>query len=727
MIQEISCSPDDELRQLIDGRLSDARCEQVLSHVENCPDCMARLEALEADSSDPLIESLAKISDSDLQRAEEELGLDSDSSSTKKLLGFLGNEFNRKTPTLTLPCQMGPYRIERLIGQGGMGEVYEAWHVRLERPVAIKLIRSSRQEDPATHSHFLKEMTTAGKFDHPNLVRAYDAWDDDGHLYLALELLDGASVKNLASAGKIASTAEIVEIMTGTCKALEHLHHNGLVHCDVKPANVMRLQNSTIKLIDFGLTCSSDPAKTAVRGKAGTKGYMSPEQEDTEQPLDHRTDIYSAGCLLKFLLRHLPKAIDKPYDPESIRFLEAIAQRMSQADPNDRYQTIEDVLTDLERLRHLADRAGKGMLRSGFLWVMLVLVFGGLSVSAWQIVLLTDRNATLVVTNTQPNDVLVLTSDAGEVRSVEVGENPKFVVAPGSYRLTLKTPANRSLSPVAITVASRDHVTVAINGVPKPFELIMVEIPAGQYVMGGPAEAPETLPNELPNRTIEIAKPFKMGMYEVTIAQFREFVTATGYVTEAESTGLGGWKASTASSWGEQSADFCWTKPGYPLADTLPVSVVTYADANAFCEWLSDREGERYRLPTEAEWEYACRAGTTGAFHFPFDSRDSYCWSLWNVKTTVRPRPVGTRHPNAWGLYDMCGNIREWCIDWYADRTYELPYKEFPSGPATGDMRVIRSGCFIDMNGFMMSSHRGYLAPTQAVNTQGFRVVQELP
>jgi len=253
----------------------------------------------------------------------------------------------------------------------------------------------------------------------------------------------------------------------------------------------------------------------------------------------------------------------------------------------------------------------------------------------------------------------------------------------------------------------------------------MMAIPAGNFVMGACDGDSEAQPDELPCRTITFTKPFQMGVYEVTVAQFVEFVEAQGYKTQAESSGLGGWKASTASSWGSQNPNLNWSSPGYPVAADLPVTMVSYEDALAFCAWLSKRDGKIYRLPTEAEWEYACRAGSKDVYHFPIKSRDSYCWSLWNTKKTVCPRPVGTRQPNPWGLFDMIGNAREWCHDWYGEKAYLLSQKEFPQGPAKGTLRVIRGGCFIDMNSFLRSSHRGYLAPDQVLNNQGFRVVAE--
>jgi serine/threonine-protein kinase len=215
---------------------------------------------------------------------------------------------NRRQPTLSPPCELGPYKIERIIGEGGMGEVYAGRHTRLDRPVALKVIRGFRQGDPVSHSHFLKEAASAGKLDHPNLVRAYDAWEADGTLYLALELLDGKPLQKLAAEGRIASVREVLDAAIGICRGLEHLHASGLVHRDVKPANVMRLQDGSIKLIDFGLAVTGSPGtphEGAVAPIAGTKGYMAPEQTDGSGKIDARTDIFGAGQVIRFLLRNV--------------------------------------------------------------------------------------------------------------------------------------------------------------------------------------------------------------------------------------------------------------------------------------------------------------------------------------------------------------------------------------------------------------------------------------
>jgi len=304
--------------------------------------------------------------------------------------------------------------------------------------------------------------------------------------------------------------------------------------------------------------------------------------------------------------------------------------------------------------------------------------------------------------------------------------------------------ADRHVSPSMLTLSSNAEETLRIVPGPgdtavgndgdsqdkplviqSPIEIAMTAIPAGRFLMGASDGDELAGPDELPQREVVFEQPFRISTYEITVGQFRKFVEGTGYVTTAEAHD-GGWVASRASSWGRQDPSLSWENPGYPLADSLPVTVVTYEDVQQFCEWLSQRNRSRYRLPTEAEWEYACRAGTTGPYHFAYEARDAYCWSLWNAKDTVRPRPVGTRQPNPWGLFDINGNVREWCLDWYAEDAYSTLYIDAPEGPPTGTLRVIRGGCFIDLDSFLRSSRRGYLKHLQALNNQGFRVVELL-
>ena len=159
-----------------------------------------------------------------------------------------------------------------------MGEVYEAWHKNLKRHVAIKVIRGVRQGDPAAHDAFLREMETAGQLEHPSLVRAHDGWEQDGCLFLVQELLDGESLHTLAKRREINKPEEILSALLGICRALEKLHSSHVLHRDVTPSNVMRLEDGTIKLIDYGLAVALDAGLDATTQRAGTEGFMAPEQ-----------------------------------------------------------------------------------------------------------------------------------------------------------------------------------------------------------------------------------------------------------------------------------------------------------------------------------------------------------------------------------------------------------------------------------------------------------------
>ena len=227
-----------------------------------------------------------------------------------------------------------------------------------------------------------------------------------------------------------------------------------------------------------------------------------------------------------------------------------------------------------------------------------------------------------------------------------------------------------------------------------------------------------------PQYRVRISKPFRLSAYETTVGQFRAFVGETKYRTDAESSGEGG-VVRGRNGQDDRKPEYTWRQPDVAPGDDYPVGQLSWNDAAAFCHWLSGKEHRTYRLPTEAEWEWACRAGSEGAYSFGDDANElgDYAWYADN--SDGKSHPVGRKKPNAWGLYDMHGNIAEYCQDWYAD----LPtgVRTDPKGPAQGDLRVIRSFGFIDSAEGMQSDARAAFAPAGSMFHFGFRVLCEAP
>jgi formylglycine-generating enzyme required for sulfatase activity len=246
----------------------------------------------------------------------------------------------------------------------------------------------------------------------------------------------------------------------------------------------------------------------------------------------------------------------------------------------------------------------------------------------------------------------------------------------------------------------------------------MVLIPPGEFLMGSEDEA-----SERPVHRVRITRPFRISQREVTVGDFRQFVKAASYRTQAERDGKGGRIYDYVGKVPIQDKAFIWRAPGYPDAptDDYPVSQVSWEDAHAFCRWLSQVEGQPYRLPTEAEWEYACRSETTTPWSFGDDERllKEYAWYT-RTQAGESPHPWGKKAPNPHGLRDMHGNIAEWCQDWYG------PYPEGlqvdPRGPETGERRVVRGGSWNSNPRQVRSSARRSELPRTTHYAIGFRV-----
>jgi sulfatase modifying factor 1 len=281
----------------------------------------------------------------------------------------------------------------------------------------------------------------------------------------------------------------------------------------------------------------------------------------------------------------------------------------------------------------------------------------------------------------------------------------------------------------------------------------LVRIPAGEFQMGT-AEDPqalserfglneELLGGETRAHRVRIGRPFFLGRHEVTVGQFRAFVEATGYRTEAEINSLGGAGWDTASRTFRADPNFNWRHWGAPQRQNHPVVNVSWNDAVAFCTWLSRKEATIYRLPTEAEWEYACRAGTNTYWHHGDAVEDlteianvadaalaqqatDLKWPLSASDGYAFPAPIGSFRPNAFGLYDMHGNVTEWCFDWFSASSYSATATVDPLGPPSGETRVLRGGSWLFDPAWSRSASRGRLPAEFRYVDIGFRVAREI-
>ena len=269
----------------------------------------------------------------------------------------------------------------------------------------------------------------------------------------------------------------------------------------------------------------------------------------------------------------------------------------------------------------------------------------------------------------------------------------------------------------------------------------VVLIPAGRFLMGASGKNKIAIAAEKPLHTVTIspgAPGFYLGRCEVTRGQFAAFVAETGYRTQAEKEKLSwAWKGMTKPP--RRAAGLSWRKAGFPQTDEHPVVHVSWNDAKAFCDWLTRRTGEQAALPTEAQWEYACRAGTDTIFPWGDDPDRGRGWGNMADKSAkakfpgwvvspwsdgqVFTAPVGQYRPNAFGLHDMTGNVAEWCWDFYGKRYYSHPASALdPWGPPSGQYLIARGGCWGWPAANCRSAGRGRWMAHARIDLMGFRV-----
>ncbi|NQU10957.1 protein kinase, partial [bacterium] len=308
--------------------------------------------------------------------------------------------------------------ILELLGRGGMGAVYKARQIQLDRLVALKILPPGVGDDPAFADRFAREAKALARLNHPNIVTLYEFGRTDGLFFFLMEYVDGVSLRQLLNAGRVAPR-EALAIVPAICDALQYAHDQGIVHRDIKPENVLLDRSGRVKVADFGLarivaaagtaasaagsapegrleTADATPATTEAGHVMGTPAYMAPEHQDHPGDVDHRADIYSLGVVFyQMLTGDLPA---RPIDPPSRKVvvdvrLDEVVLRALEKEPELRYQQARDLKTGVETIATSAvptapAQKAKLVVRKIVVAVLALAVVAGL---AWVGLALTHR------------------------------------------------------------------------------------------------------------------------------------------------------------------------------------------------------------------------------------------------------------------------------------------------------------------------------------------------
>ncbi len=656
------------------------------------------------------------------------------------------------------------YLVIRLIAQGGMGAVYQARDQRLGSIIALK---ETFFTDDHLRKAFEREARLLAGLRHAALPVVSDHFMEDAGQFLIMQYIPGDDLATLLERlGKPFAVSDVLKWGDILLDSLEYLHAQEppIIHRDIKPQNLKLTERGEIILLDFGLAKGSPQMMSQVTGGGSILGYTphyAPLEQIQGTGTDPRSDLYSLAATLQ----HLMTCVTPPD-----ALARASASICGQPDPlvaacdlnPDVPRTIADILMKaMEQNRELRP-ANAAQMRKAWRAAMHNLPgredvtiirssgaepFEGSSEGA-SISPESDSTTSVQVSPVQATEVEAVggrntqTGARGRVPFVRIGMAAAMMVIValalwvgfrrGENRgemieasTALKPAGDASLPKIEVPplrpftfdlvmLDSAGRVTRKRQGEMRVFSedlngamLDMVEIPGGAFMMGSPDNEKERLPYEGPQHQVNVP-PFYMGKFEITQAQ---------------------WRAVAALPKVEYDLN---PSPSKFKGDNLPVDTISWEDATEFCARLSLKTGRAYRLPSEAEWEYACRARTETPFHFG----DTITPELVNYNgeypyadeakglNRQKTMPVGsTKMANGFGLFDMHGNLWEWCQDEWQNSYQNTPTDgtAFEDTEAVLD-RVLRGGSWYGNAGICRSADRTWATPEGANYIFGFRV-----
>ena len=412
------------------------------------------------------------------------------------------------------------YRVVRLIGEGGMGSVYEAEHRVMQRAVALKVIKRAFTDNPARVERFRREVRTAARLSHPNIVTTYDAEDTGTTLFLVMEYVEGVSLGRLVKERGPLPVPEACDHVRQAALGLQHAHERGMVHRDVKPDNLMLVASpdasapGVVKVLDFGLaalTAERSDGVTNTNVIMGTPDYMAPEQAEDARRADIRADVYSLGCTLYYLLTgnvpypaatsllkilaHREKSLPSlgQARPEVPPGLARVVARMLAKKPEDRYQTPREVAAALAPFTTKALPTPPKRRRRVLVAALAALLLTAIGLAGAMVYRIQTDTGELII-NTESDDVVVEIRQGGKlvhISDAKTDQQITLALRAGVYELVLKgVPEGLKLNIDKATLARGETVLAKIERVPRqPPEKRIDEIKVMQRIAypGNPA------------------------------------------------------------------------------------------------------------------------------------------------------------------------------------------------------------------------------------------------
>ncbi|QBE66899.1 SUMF1/EgtB/PvdO family nonheme iron enzyme [Pseudoduganella lutea] len=724
--------------------------------------------------------------------------------------------------------EIGPqhrrYRIERLIGMGGMGQVWQATdlatHAELghSEQVAVKILPPQLTQSPAHARLLVEEATQARRLAHDNIVRVYE-WAQDpatASYFIIMECLDGQDLDAwLAEHGPV-PFGEVERLLRPVASALQYAwERHRLVHRDLKPGNVFLTTQGDIKLLDFGIAARSRDGGAGLPAvpNAGTAGYRAPEIGTSQAAPTPKLDVYAVAVMIYQMLsgalpfddgRSAQVAVAQPPGLNDAQW--QVLQRGFAFDHEERCDSVTALLDALRRAagpspEELAAQAAAAQLaaerreherqRAQLKEAQERLHAEQRAMEQARAAEAQEQRRLAMQQEVQQEQALAARrraeaqaaavrklredearrelerqrrleaeaaaqarkeqlrqqllarreADAAKARAIEEERQRKATLlkAQAAYKAEQERARRDQAARNAAELAAL--MPTAASPVADPSGVLrdrfrdgsavgpdLVLIPTGRFQMGGTehehvlarkaGSQPSWLARELPTHWVAIERSFALGRYPVTVGEWRRFVRATA------------WESPLGAD---------WASPGFEQDDWHPVVNVSWHDAQQYVRWLSMMTGALYRLPSEAEWEYACRAGTRTAFSFGDTisteqaNYDGHFTFGDGVRGELRggTSKVGSFPPNGWGLYDMHGNVWEW--------TQDVAHDDYEGAPLDGsewlesadvasdpDRRMVRGGAWLYPPRYVRSAVRNGFSALLANDVVGFRVARKL-